>query len=53
MKLVVGKNGKRWRCLKSIKATKISVAERDAFGKAITEANSAEQKARLRLSRDK
>lgn len=53
MRLVVGKAGKRWRCIKSIEATKVSTAERDAYGKKVTEANSAEQKSRMRLMRDK
>ena len=53
MRLVASKAGKRWRCNKSIDAAKRSVAERDAFGKSVTEANSAEQQARLRLARDR
>jgi hypothetical protein len=44
MRLLVTKTGKRWRCLKSIRATKRSVAERDAFGKRMTEMNSDKQR---------
>lgn len=34
---------RRWRCIKSIMATRKSVAERDAFGKRVTETNSSQQ----------
>lgn len=44
MRRVHGKTGSRWRCICSIQATKRSVAERDAFGRQITEINSAEQR---------
>lgn len=50
MRLVVSKAGKRWRCIKSIEASKRSVAERDAFGKTVTESNSESQRARMRVS---
>jgi hypothetical protein len=36
---VENKGVKRWRCLKSIASTKASRAQRDAFGKAVSEAN--------------
>lgn len=38
------KNGKRKRCIKSINAAKRSQAERDAFGKRMTEQNSRQAK---------
>ena len=46
MRQIHTKAGSRWRCIKSIAATKRSVAERDAFGKQVTTMNSAEQRAR-------
>jgi hypothetical protein len=46
MRQVVSKGGKRWRCIKSIEATKRGIAERDAFGKQVTAINSAEQRSK-------
>lgn len=46
MRQIESKGGKRWRCIKSIEATKRGIAERDAFGKQVTAINSAEQRAR-------
>jgi len=37
--LVQTKGVKRWRCLKSLTSTLGSVAERDAFGKSVSESN--------------
>lgn len=39
MKQISTKSGARWRCVKSIESTKRGVAERDAFGKANSQAN--------------
>ena len=39
MRQVVTKGGKRWRCIKSIEATKKPTAERDAFGNTVTSIN--------------
>jgi len=39
--LVQSKGVKRWRCLKSLTSTHGSVAERDAFGKSVSELNRA------------
>jgi len=36
MRQINTKGGKRWRCIKSIEATKRSVAEREAFGRQMT-----------------
>jgi hypothetical protein len=36
---VESKGVKRWRCVKSIASTKASRAQRDAFGKMVSEAN--------------
>ena len=46
MRRVHGKTGSRWRCIRSIQATKRSVAERDAYGKRVSEINSAERRDR-------
>lgn len=46
MRQIESKGGKRWRCIKSIEATKRGIAERDAFGKQVTAINSAEQRAK-------
>ncbi len=43
------KTGKRWRCIKSIEATKRGRAERDAYGKQMTEMNKSEAQAKLRI----
>ena len=42
MRLVVTKTGKRWRCYQSIAAAKSDKAQREAFGRQITEANKAD-----------
>jgi len=41
VRLVQSKGVKRWRCLKSLASTRSSVAERDAFGKSVSELNRA------------
>ena len=46
MRQIHTKGGSRWRCIKSIEATKRNVKERDAFGRQVTTINSAEQRAR-------
>lgn len=43
MRQIATKGGKRWRCIKSIEATKRGTAERDAFGKQVTANNSTRQ----------
>ena len=48
MRQIETKGGKRWRCIKSINATKKSSVERDAFGKTVTTINKAELQARIR-----
>ena len=42
--------GKRWRCIKSIEATKKGRTERDAFGKRITANNKAECQSKARIT---
>lgn len=50
MRQLVTKNGKRWRCIKSIEATKATREKRDAFGQKITAMNKAEAESRARLT---
>lgn len=52
MRQIATKAGKKWRCLKSIKATKLGVAQRDAFGRGVTELNKAEAQAKLRIIKE-
>lgn len=49
MRQIETKAGKRWRCLKSILATKRSVAERDTFGRRVSAENKAEAQSRARM----
>ncbi len=49
MRQIETKAGKRWRCLKSIEATKRSKAERDAFGRRVTADNKVEAQSKARL----
>lgn len=51
MRQLETKTGKRWRCIKSIEATKLGRAARDAYGRQMTETNKAEAQAKLRLVR--
>jgi hypothetical protein len=48
MREILTKAGKRWRCIKSIEAAKVGIAERDAFGRQISAIRSAESKAQRR-----
>ncbi len=48
MRQILTKTGKRWRCVKSIEATKVGIAKRDAYGQQISATNKAEAKARKR-----
>lgn len=45
----MSKGGKRLRCIKSIQAAKGAVAQRDAFGRQMTEANKAAAQAKVRM----
>jgi hypothetical protein len=49
MRLITAKNGKRWRCIKSIEATKVDIAQRDAFGRRVTEMHKAEAQAKMKF----
>ena len=48
MRLILTKNGKRWRCIKSIEATKVGIAKRDDFGRRISATNKAEAQSKIR-----
>jgi hypothetical protein len=42
--------GKRWRCIKSIEAAKVSQKTRDAYGRKITEINQVDSEHRARFA---
>lgn len=46
MRQIESKAGKKWRCIKSIVASKQGRKEREAFGRQTTAINSAEQRAK-------
>jgi hypothetical protein len=48
MRQIETKTGKKWRCIKSIEATKRDVATRNAFGKSVTATNKSENQARIK-----
>jgi hypothetical protein len=48
MRLVISNGRKKWRCIHSLqKAAKATLAEREAFGRQVTEMNKAESRAKL------
>ena len=49
MRQIETKAGKRWRCIKSIQATRQGRDAREAFGRSVTEINKAEARSRLRM----
>jgi hypothetical protein len=49
MRQVMTKLGKRWRCIRSIEATKVGQAEREEFGRRVTEMNKSEVAATARI----
>ena len=51
MRQIATKTGKRWRCIKSIEASRQGRADREAFGQRMTENNKAEAQARLRIAK--
>ncbi|MFA7280864.1 MAG: hypothetical protein WC100_12275 [Sterolibacterium sp.] len=55
MRQIETKGGKRWRCIKSIEATKQGREAREAFGRQMSAINKAEaeSKARMVLNIDK
>lgn len=50
MRQIFTKTGKRWRCIKSIEATKANRETRDAFGKKVTEINRADSQSKARIT---
>lgn len=52
MRQLATKTGKRWRCIKSIEATKAGRQARDAFGKRVTADNKAECQSKARITLD-
>jgi hypothetical protein len=50
MRQLATKTGKRWRCIKSIEATKQGRTERDAFGKRVTANNKSESQSKARIT---
>lgn len=49
MRRVPTKGGSKWRCIKSLKASRKPSAERDAFGKKISAENSAARSLKQRI----
>ena len=49
MRLIDTKAGKRWRCIRSIEATKKGRLEREAYGRQVTAMNKAEAQRKARL----
>ena len=52
MRQIETKSGKKWRCIKSIEATKKSSIQRDAFGKTVSMINKSENQARIKARLD-
>jgi hypothetical protein len=52
MRQIETRGGRKWRCIKSIEATRIPSAQRDAFGKSVTQINKAEHQARVKARLD-
>ncbi|HLA33385.1 MAG TPA: hypothetical protein VJ001_00810 [Rhodocyclaceae bacterium] len=52
MRQIETKAGKRWRCIRSIKATQISPEARAAFGRQVSEMNAAESRNRARRTNE-
>ena len=51
MRLIITKTGKRWRCIRSIEATRQGQAAREAYGRQVSEMNKSEAQSRARLSK--
>jgi hydrogenase maturation factor len=50
MRQTLTKAGKRWRCIRSIEASNVGIAKRDAFGKQFTAINKVDAKAKRRTA---
>jgi hypothetical protein len=46
MRQILTKGGKRWRCIRSIEASRQGLAEREAFGRQVTANNKADTQAK-------
>jgi hypothetical protein len=51
MRQVETKAGKRWRCIRSIEATRQGPEAREAYGRQVSEMNKAEAQSRARLAK--
>jgi len=51
MRQIETKAGKRWRCIRSIEATRQGQAAREAYGRQVSEMNKSEAQSRARLSK--
>jgi len=49
MRQLSTKGGRKWRCIKSIEASRQGRSEREAFGRQTTSINKAEMQAKLRI----
>lgn len=45
------RSGKRWRCIRSIEATRQGQAAREAYGRMVSEMNKSEAQSRARLTK--
>lgn len=50
MRQIMTKAGKRWRCIRSIEATKQGREAREAYGRSVTEMNRSEAAAKARIA---
>jgi hypothetical protein len=51
MRQIETKAGKRWRCIRSIEATRQGQAAREAYGRMVSEMNKSEAQSRARLTK--
>jgi hypothetical protein len=51
MRQIETKSGKRWRCIRSIEATRQGPAAREAYGRQVSEMNKSEAQSRARLAK--
>ena len=51
MRQIETKAGKRWRCIRSIEATRQGQAAREAYGRQVSEMNKSEAQSRARLAK--
>ncbi len=52
MRRVPTKGGSKWRCIKSLKASRKPPAERDAFGQRVSAENSAARSLKQRIANE-